>query len=159
MSKTFHIAFALFFISLAVFSQEKKDIVKDLNTAKLAQGKVAVYQDDIVEEIMFAQLSDTMNGSATTTSGELSKMRGYRIAVFSDSRANAKREAESLRDQIKNVYPDIEAIISYQSPRWRLRVGNYMTKEEADQAIVEMKSTLPKSLTREMKAVSDVVKR
>lgn len=155
MTKSFYITIALLSFSLITFSQEKKDIVKDLNATKMSQGKVVVYQDDVVEEAMFSQISDTtLQGNS-----ELVKTRGYRIAVFSDSRTNAKREAESLRDQIRSVYPDIEAVISYQSPRWRLRVGNYATQKEAEEAIAEMKNTLSKSLTREMKVVSDIIKR
>lgn len=158
MRKYFYTIIALAFFSCSIaFAQEKNNIVDDLNTPKWGQGKVTVYQDDVVQAVLDAQKSDTT--SYNTTAGNVVKIKGFRIAVFSDNRANAKREAESIRNQIKSVYPDIDAVISYQSPRWRLRVGNYATAEEAESALAEMKKTLSRSLTREMKVIQDVVVR
>lgn len=155
MNKSFYIITVLSLICLTAKAQSSTTIVDDLNTEKSGQGKVFVYNDDIVQAALAAFNTEAAEASA----GEQVKFRGYRIAVFSDSRSSAQQEAKNILKQIKAVYPDIEGVITYQAPRWRLRVGNYLTEAEARAAIAEMKKNLPAYIYREMKPVADTVKR
>ena len=58
---------------------------------------------------------------------------------------------------MQSAYPNMDATISYASPVWRVRVGNFKTHEQAQQALSEMKDKLP-SFGREMRIVEDVIK-
>lgn len=155
MNKSFYIIAVLSLLCLVAKAQNPTAIVDDLNAERRGQGKVFVYNDDIVQ----AALNAFNTEAAEALTGEQLKVRGYRIAVFSDSRSSAQQEAKNILKQIKAVYPDIEGVITYQAPRWRLRVGNYLTEAEARAAIAEMKNNLPAYIYREMKPVADTVKR
>ncbi|MBO7317736.1 MAG: SPOR domain-containing protein [Bacteroidales bacterium] len=56
----------------------------------------------------------------------------YRIQVFSSNNATAKAQAESLANEVRSAFPEQLAVVSYASPFWRLRVGEFRTYEEAN---------------------------
>lgn len=149
----------LFFISCTAWAQtERKTIVDDLNSTKSGQGSVKIYQEEKLKNIVGAPSLDSLTDDATATTNTV-KARGYKITLFSGNQAKSKLEAESKMAQFKSIYPEIEAVISYKSPQWRLRVGNYRTREEAMEAMSEFKKSLPVSLAREMRIAEDVIKR
>lgn len=84
---------------------------------------------------------------------------GYRIQVFSDSNPRtAKAEAERKASAISSRFPDIKTYVTYQSPYWRLRVGDFTTFEDANDALTELKNALP-AYRREMRVVRDRINR
>lgn len=85
------------------------------------------------------------------------KMGGYRIQVFSDNNARtAKSEARTRARNISAQFPQYPTYVVYSSPYWRLRVGNFRTQEEANQAAHELKEAFPR-YSREIRVVRDRV--
>ena len=102
-----------------------------------------------------SQLSVVSDNNSTKT---FVKAKGYRIQVYSGSdQKRSKNEAQYRKDAVQSAYPNMDATISYASPVWRVRVGNFKTHEQAQQALSEMKDKLP-SFGREMRIVEDVIK-
>lgn len=62
-------------------------------------------------------------------SGE--KIRGYRVRIFFDNSQNARSLAQSTLSRFREIYPDIPAYINYESPYFKVAVGNCITSEEA----------------------------
>ena len=56
----------------------------------------------------------------------------YRIQLFSSNNTTAKAQAESLAKEFAAAFPDMPSMVSYVSPFWRLRVGEFRTYEEAN---------------------------
>ena len=82
---------------------------------------------------------------------------GYRIQVFSDrNQRTAKGEALSKERNIKASFPDMGTYISYDAPSWRLRVGDFRTREEAKVQLDELRELFP-GYANEMIIVVDVI--
>lgn len=60
------------------------------------------------------------------------KVPVYRIQLFSSNNASAKTQAENLAKEVEGAFPNLQAAVSYASPFWRLRVGEFRTYEEAN---------------------------
>jgi hypothetical protein len=57
---------------------------------------------------------------------------GYRIQVFSgNNQRNSKNEVLAKKEQISNRYGSLPTYVIYTAPFWRLRVGDYLSYEEA----------------------------
>ena len=70
--------------------------------------------------------------------------RGYRIQIFSsNNQREAKQQAESMENKLKDMYPDLSTYVKFYSPFWKLRVGNYRTLEEAHAVLRDLKKTFP----------------
>lgn len=161
MKKSLHITFILFLFSICAFAQNgEKTIIEELNSSKWGQGKVIVMQDEAIQGLMATRLEadTTRRLGVLEPATNYRKARGYRIQVYSgNNQQRSKREAESRQAQVRNAFPELEADVRFNSPFWRLRVGHFQNKEDADEVLKEMKKTLP-GLGREMYVVPDEIK-
>lgn len=100
--------------------------------------------------------SQADNASATGTNF---KSAGYRVQVFSDNNVkSAKTEARSKAQAIQARLPQYRTYVVYQSPYWRLKVGDFLTLTEAENAADEIKKIFP-SFSREVRVVKDRINR
>ena len=159
MKKYIFISFTLFLLSGILSAQDKQgDIVKDINSSKYGQGNVKIYQDEAIQNIVAMKSDSIVRNENIDLATNFIKVKGFKIQVFSgNNQAQSKREAESKKVQVAREFPELEASVTSKSPFWRLRVGNFLTREEAEEVLKEMKKTFPSF--REMYVVADVVKR
>jgi len=117
----------------------KQTIVEELNTPKSGQGKMRVLQDAAVESLISSSLSE---GAIGSTSDALSKVTVYRILVFSDNKQQeSKAEAERKQKLVKEQFPDLDVNIQFNPPPfWRVYAGSFLTREEADEMLKEMRA-------------------
>ena len=162
--KKLYILLSLFVFSVSfAFAQQgtvfqgTQSIVDDINKKKVGQGRVRVMQDESIDDslALYNVNSDTSN--VIRLSDE--KVNGYKIQVFSGNNQNKSRaEAESKQRLIRESFPEHQALVTYESPTWRLRVGNFLTRSEAEALLGPMKEAFP-SFGKEMYVVSDVIRR
>lgn len=57
---------------------------------------------------------------------------GYRIQIFFDSGNHSKGRAYAKKSNFILKYPHIRAYITYQSPNYKVRVGDFRTKLDAE---------------------------
>ncbi len=56
---------------------------------------------------------------------------GYRIQIYYGDETKAR----SLRNKFKVNYPEVFTKLDYDQPYWKVQVGNYKTRLEADKAV------------------------
>lgn len=171
MRKSFYIFLCLFTICLYTNAQSKS-IIDDLNTPKAGQGNIVIYQDEDLKNLIGSNMISSVPSSGTSTvSNQLStssdesdapknfvRAKGYRIQVYSgNDQKVAKNEANSRKGAIQSSFPNMEVTVSYNSPVWRVRAGNFRTQDQAEEALSELKARFP-GFGREMRIVDDVVK-
>ena len=87
----------------------------------ISGGTVTVHQDKRIERIV----ADNTAGSGAVT-------HGYRVQVFSsNTQRTAKDEAFSIERRLKEAFPDMGVYVTYSSPFWKVRIGNFQTTAEA----------------------------
>ena len=60
---------------------------------------------------------------------------GYRIQLYN----GLERKAKSLRNRFQVEYPGVFTKLVYKSPEWKVQIGNYKTKLEADRSLNEIR--------------------
>jgi hypothetical protein len=59
-------------------------------------------------------------------------INGFRVQVFSSNvQRTAKNKAFNIEKQIQEIFPDQSIYVNYISPFWKVRVGDFKTKNEA----------------------------
>ncbi len=82
---------------------------------------------------------------------------GYRIQVFDDNNARtAKREAQSRKSRMESRFPEYRAYISFNSPYWRLKVGDFTSRSEAEAAMAAIRQAFP-DMAGQLRVVRDKV--
>lgn len=117
-----------------------------------SQSRVRIFQPAALGERLKASSGNPGNSQQP---GDASV--GYRIQVFADnSQRNAKNEALSREREIVARFPDLVCYLSYKAPAWRLRAGDFRTRDEALRVMGELKEAFP-SYSREMIVVVDKI--
>ncbi|MFA6945393.1 MAG: SPOR domain-containing protein [Pedobacter sp.] len=96
------------------------------------KGKVLVTKDPQIDSLIARRLELNRAG----VSGKNVTVSGFRIQIFSglDRQVTYAEQAK-----FKSRYPGIGSYISYTQPNYRLRVGDFRTRLEAEKLMNELK--------------------
>jgi len=72
-------------------------------------------------------------------------MPGFRVEIFFSSELNARQKAQNVKSEFLAAFPDYNVYISYISPDFKVRVGNFRTRNEALKAVNVFKGQFPKA--------------
>ncbi|MGL5787056.1 MAG: SPOR domain-containing protein [Bacteroidales bacterium] len=147
--------FLLLFISVApIFGQttggQDSTILQVLSQPKFGEGIVIIRQSDAIARLLGSR--------SWNKSKEPFTQEGYRVQVFSgNNQHKSKNEAFYKEGKVKSLFPDLETYVTFKSPFWRLRIGDYRSYEEADQMMRKLKRAFPE-FGKEMYVVKDEIK-
>ena len=106
------VLFLLSGLSLMGFAQEKNK----------EKEHIQIIQDDKVDLLVSKHIQINQNRKG---------IDGYRIQIFFDSGNNSKTKAQSIYDGFKAKYPDVGAYLSFKSPNYKVRIGDFRTRLDA----------------------------
>jgi len=97
-----------------------------------AEGSVVVLQSSLVDSV----LKDYEALRLKIMENPDSKaVPGYRIQIFFDSGLNSSDRARQIRDEFMLKYPEIPAYVSWKAPNYRVRVGDFRSRMEAERTM------------------------
>lgn len=70
-------------------------------------------------------------------------INGYRIQLYFNSGPKAREEANNLKASVLSKYPDEPVYIIFQSPFYKVRVGDFRTKADALGVFYALKKKYP----------------
>lgn len=124
------LSFLLF--SFAALAQNKKgnlEIVKDPMIDILQQSRI-VFNNSLPEEATEVKNEKGTWGTAL----------GFRIQIFSGSSRN---EAYAIQARFQQRYENINTYITYTQPNYRVKVGDFRSRSEAQSFMAELKRSYP----------------
>lgn len=107
--------FFLFVFALAAFR----------GNAQSAGGNIVVHKDPRVDLLINKQIEI----NEITTRDARRHASGFRIQVISSNNRNKVVDAKT---KVYREFPELKAYLMYQAPFFRLRVGNFKTREDAE---------------------------
>jgi hypothetical protein len=129
--------------SLAFFIKDTliTDTVVELNFNTANKGTVRIIKDERLDQIteFIGRKSESIEGSV---------IDGYRIQIFF---AESRSVAQSQKAGFINSFNEHKAYIDYLAPNYRIRVGNFRTKLQAEKFKQKLISTYPTSIVLEEK--------
>ncbi len=94
---------------------------------------VHVYQSQAIVDALGKQIAS--NPTRTVS--------GYRVRIFFDNSQTSRKESEAILSRFATKYPGIAAYRSYQSPYFKVTVGDFRTKSEAMELLERIKGEFP----------------
>ena len=96
------------------------------------------------------------DGVAQETVGAVHHGRaGFRVQIFDDNNVRtARSEAQARKNQIELRFPEYKAYVTFNSPYWRVKVGDFTSRSEAEAAMAEIRQAFP-SMARSLRIVRD----
>ena len=74
------------------------------------------------------------------------KLSGYRIRVYFENGQNARLRSEAIAATISRNYPGLGVYRSFESPNFKVSVGDFRTKDEALKVYHSLKASYPTAL-------------
>ncbi len=68
---------------------------------------------------------------------------GFRLQVFSDSGVNSKSKAMAVQEELRAKFPDQGVYLSFKSPNYKVRIGDFRTRLDAQRFLVELSADYP----------------
>jgi hypothetical protein len=112
------------FITLSVFANDTIVVRKDARLDILTSKQIAINKKGTL-------LTHNNKGS------------GYRIEVIS---TNNRSQAYELKSKLLKFFPDQKSYTLFQSPNFKVRLGNFIEKAEADRMKKQVEAVLKKSV-------------
>ncbi|MDR0231081.1 MAG: SPOR domain-containing protein [Dysgonamonadaceae bacterium] len=139
-------------LPLCCHAQTRVTIIDELLRNGYSGGTIYVECDSKIK----ALIGEPLMG--LNSSNEVSvKLPGFRIQAFSGSQQGDRSVAEAKAREIRSLFPDISINVTFKSPVWQLRIGDFQTSGEATNFMKDFKKKYP-ALGREMYVVSDEIK-
>jgi hypothetical protein len=123
MKKIFFILAILF--SAAVFSQDT--------------SSVTVHKDPRIELLVKKQIQ--INEETSREARRVGK--GYRLLVIN---TNKRDEAVEAKTKVYTFFPELKSYLIYQSPYFKLKVGNFKDRKEAEDYRKRLQKYFPKGV-------------
>jgi hypothetical protein len=95
-------------------------------------GYIVVIQDDLIDSVMNDYETLRLK---IMENPDNKAIPGYRIQIFFDSGLNSSDRARQARDEFLLRYPDIQAYVSWKAPNYRVRIGDFRTRLEAEKTL------------------------
>lgn len=153
--------FLLLLVSAGAYGQssQKKEILRELNSSVPGKGRVFIYEDESIGHVLGRPMGPPRTVySNVDGSTQYYRIRGFKIQAFSgNNQRTSKNEAIHKQGLINNAFPEHETVVLFDSPFWRLRVGNFESRTDAEEVLKEMVKSFP-SFGKEMYIVVDEVK-
>jgi hypothetical protein len=70
-------------------------------------------------------------------------INGYRVQIYFDSGNQSKKKANDVKTQFLAKNPDIPCYLVYQSPNFKVRVGDFRSRYEAYKLYREIRNDFP----------------
>ena len=132
--KLFVVVF-VFFISYSGIAQDSSDRA----AVAAPTATVVVNKDPRVDLLIKKQASiNTVTKKAMARTA-----RGFRLLVIN---TNKREEAIAAKTKVYTFFPELKAYLAYQSPYFKLKAGNFQTRDEAVRYQKQMNTIFPKGV-------------
>jgi len=135
---------------LCAATMSAQNFTEHIQSKEAGQGTVIVHQDSVLEEMVNGKKQFVpekkedpgKGGTIGVQKGKKTRARGYRIQVYwgGSSRAD-QTSAQRAGTRVTTVFPELRAYTTFESPNWHCRVGDFVTREEANEYLSKMRES------------------
>ncbi len=125
-------------LGLSASAQSVEQVKRELIRSSEQQGSVLVIEGEGVHEAVKAVESQRRSREVS----------GFRIVIFSDNGQYAGDNADAVLKEFKSLYPRINAYLVYESPYFKVSVGDCLSMEEAQILMAKILGNYPKAFPR-----------
>ena len=103
-----------------------------------AEGTVNVYKDPRIDILLKKQAE--ANDLSTRNTSKRRSAKGYRLLIISTTNRN---DAMAARAKILTSFPDLKPYMWYQSPYYKVKVGNFISRSDAQASQKRLSAAFP----------------
>ena len=99
-----------------------------------SEGRITFSQSDSIHNLILKHIAYNKQKDGIS---------GYRINIYRDLGTQARKESQEVRARFYEEFPDIPVYMKYDSPYFKVYVGDFRTKIEAIKKLKEISRIFP----------------
>ena len=103
-------------------------------------GQLNIVQDSRVDELM--EKHKQMN-EMLMSNPDHSGVEGYRVQIFFESGNKSSEAAREIMEEFEENHPEIPTYLTWKAPNFRVRVGDFRTRMEAEGVLQKILKDYP----------------
>ena len=135
----------LIFIATATLSQSLSAQSLEAFKSRLASPVVAADAYGGAQVTVTEQGDAARAVAAASRTGARTKIKGYRVCIFSDNAPDARSNAATAKALFESTFPGIRTSANYDTPYYKVSVGYFLTNEEAIMLKGRVSEVFPKA--------------
>lgn len=104
------------------------------------EGHLVVIQESLVDTVLYHYEQLRIHW---LDNPDHKAIPGYRIQIFFDSGLHSSDRARQAKDQFMAKYPNVQAYVSWKAPNYRVRIGDFKSRLEAESFLQSILSDYP----------------
>lgn len=136
----------ILFLSVALLftgflqAQDVLGTQSSIDSVKNIDGLVEIVADSRIDSLLLihAEMGQQKQG-----------IKGYRVQIFFDSGNNSKRGAMDAREAFLERYPTVAAYLTFKEPYYKVRVGDFRSRIEAEGFLRKIQREWPNAFSVE----------
>jgi hypothetical protein len=127
-------------VMATIKAQPPADIFARIQSNQPGQGSVHIKQNQDITSMVNLHIS---------LMSSLRGIKGYRVCIYYNSGQEARSRSDQERAKFIGRYEDISSDKVFESPFWKVYVGNFRTKSEALKFLERIRYDYPNAFIRE----------
>lgn len=149
-------ALALFHTNIN-YASESADKANILDSLKSGNSPIIIEQPKALSSRMqhSSSASNEDESHDIGNHGNNNKSVGYRVQIYSDNnQRTARAEAQRRANAVHAHFPQYKVHVVFQSPYWRVKIGDFRSRSQAEETIEDLRQKLP-AYGKEMRVIRD----
>ena len=129
-----------FLIVLSFFLYQTSFAQNETNPVSATSVQTVIVHKDPRLDLLVKKKAEV---NKTSKKSQARTARGYRLLVIN---TNSRDEAVAAKTKVYTYFPELKAYLSYQTPYFKLKAGNFQTRDEAERYRKNMSTFFPKGV-------------
>ncbi|MFO7868070.1 MAG: SPOR domain-containing protein [Bacteroidales bacterium] len=105
-------------------NDDSPEIFSHLSASETEEnGSIEIHQD--------TQISKLINRHVTNNIARENTIEGWRIQIYNSTGKETRADVLKVRSKFLSKYPDVKTYVIYQPPIFKIRIGDFRTRESA----------------------------
>lgn len=115
-------------------SSTNQNIISKLQEKKNGEGEIVIFQDMRINDLVYNHIEQNKRSGG---------IPGFRIRIYSNLGSGARDQSQSAKARFYELFPEITPYREYDSPYFKVYVGDYRTKVDALKDFNQIKRYFP----------------
>ncbi|MDX9770740.1 MAG: SPOR domain-containing protein [Tenuifilaceae bacterium] len=122
--------------STKAYAQVPLGIINELQQFHPDKGSISISHDDKISQLL---------NSFYVQNASRPGMQGFRIRIYFDTGQRSREQSELVMNEFMEHYPGISIYRTFDSPYYKVSVGDYRTRDEAQHVLKQLGRKYPKA--------------
>lgn len=106
------------------------------------KGSVIVIKDPAIDSLIARRvlLNKLVYNNSANKGASSIVIYGFRVQAYF---GHDRKEANKIQAKLKQMYPDFETYISYNLPNFRIKIGDFRSRLEAEKLVSQLRPNYP----------------